>query len=92
MPSRWNCPISDSPSEIERKSGPNGDGNWAGYDEVWCKLQYAAHRMASGATYLSDFHIETMADMGSGHEERMKYRLHLCLIYGWLGGYNGKAY
>lgn len=83
-------PMVDSPSEEYRKSGPQGNGEWAGFDAVWNKLQYAAHKMASGKhSYLSDFHIETMGDMGSGHEERMKYRLHLCLTYGWLEGYHG---
>ena len=74
----------DSPVEKERKAGPCGDGNWPGYSSVWDRLQAACHKMAQGKAYLSQDHVSTMADLGSGHEERMKWRLHWLYTYGWI--------
>lgn len=79
--------INPSPTEVMLKAGPRGNGNWPGFDAVYRKIQYAVHKMAASSSYLSEAHIETMADLGSGHEERMKYRLHWLMTYGWLDGY-----
>jgi len=77
--------IVDSPVEIERKLGQNGDGSWAGYDAVWSKIQSACEKMAlDKQIYLSAAHIDAMADLGSGHEERMKRRLMWLREYGWV--------
>lgn len=40
--------------------------------------------MAEGSNYLSQDHVDSMADLGSGHEERMKHRLHWLRTYGYL--------
>lgn len=74
----------DSPVEIERKEGLNGDGDWPGFNSVYTKISEAADRMGMSDCWLSDFHVSTMADLGSGHEERMKARLMLLRVYGWL--------
>ena len=75
----------DSPVEEARKSGPCGDGDWPGFNEVYEKIERACERMAdSKHVHLSDDHIEIMADLGSGHEERMKSRLHWLRMYGWV--------
>ncbi len=77
--------IQDSPVEKARKAGSCGDGNWPGFKEVYQKIAKGAQRMSeSKSTYLSTDHIETMGELGSGHEERMKYRLHWLLIYGYI--------
>lgn len=75
----------DSPVEKARKDGPCGDGNWPGFGAVWSKIQEACHKMArTKHVYLSDDHVQTMGDLGSGHEERMKYRLHWLRTYNWI--------
>jgi len=77
--------LKDSPVEVQRKAGPCGNGDWPGFDAVYCKIAAACERMAVGRnTYLSDDRVDTMADLGSGHEERMKARLHWLRTYGWL--------
>lgn len=79
--------IQDSPVEKARKLGPCGNGNWAGFDIVYKNIAKAAQKMAeSRSMYLSTEHIETMGDLGSGHEERMKYRQIWLITYGYLGG------
>ena len=75
----------DSPVEQARKAGPLGDGNWPGWESVYQKIWEAANKMGmTKYVYLSQEHIDTMADLGSGHEERMKYRLNWLRMYGWL--------
>lgn len=75
----------DSPVEVARKAGPCGDGNWPGFDRVYKKISDACERIARAPEwYLRDFHIQTMADLGSGNEERMKGRLALLRAYGWV--------
>jgi hypothetical protein len=75
----------DSPVEVARKSGPCGNGDWAGFDSVYRRISQACDKMGAGPhTRLSDSHVQTMADLGSGHEERMKYRLHWLITYGWI--------
>ena len=77
--------MKDSPSDLLRKSLPKGDANWTGFPAVWSNLQKAAIAMGlSNTSRLSDFHIRTMAVMGTGHEETMKAHLHLIRQYGWL--------
>jgi hypothetical protein len=45
----------------------------------------AAERMGSSPhTRCSEEHVKTMADLGSGHEERMKWRLGWLRTYGWI--------
>lgn len=78
-------PLGDSPVERARKQGPCGDGNWPGFDSVYRKISAGCEKMArSRHHYLSLDHVESMADLGSGHEERMKWRLHWMLTYGWV--------
>ena len=77
--------ISDSPVEQIRKELPRGDGNWAGFESCYSRLQVAASKMAlNGHLRGSQEHIEVMAAMGSGHEETMKHRIHWCYTFGWL--------
>lgn len=79
-------PVSpDSPVEQARKSGPCGKGDWPGWDAVYQKISDAATRMGLSSTWrLTDEHIDTMADLGSGHEARMKARLWWLRTYMWL--------
>jgi hypothetical protein len=76
---------SDSPVEQARKAGPCGNGDWAGYSHVYANLAAAADKMGRDAGFrLSDSHVDTMADLGSGDENRMKYRQMWLRQYGWL--------
>ena len=79
-----NQSIGDSPVETARKAGSCGDGNWPGYAAVYKKISTAAERIGRSGSRLSEFHVDTMADLGSGNEERMKWRLHWLRTYGWL--------
>ena len=77
--------LKDSPVEKARKAGPLGNGNWAGFDAVYTKISEACRKMALNPDcHLNQNHVDTMADLGSGHEERMKWRLHWLREYGWL--------
>lgn len=77
--------LEDSPVEKARKDGPRGNGDWPVFDSVYTKISQACEKMAREPyVHLSDIHVETMADLGSGHEERMKYRLSWLRSYGWL--------
>ena len=77
--------MSDSPVEVALKAGPRGKGDWPGFESVYSRIARASERMgADRAICCSEEHVETMADLGSGHEERMKYRLHWLRMYGWL--------
>ena len=77
--------VSDSPVYKAVKEGPRGDGNWPGFDSVWSKISSACFEMAKDRRIrLSDDHIETMGDLGSGHEERMKWRQMWLRTYGWI--------
>lgn len=73
----------DSPVEAARKAGPRGDGKWPGFGHVYAKIAQGCEKMGQHS-WLSDDHIQSMADLGSGHEERMKYRLHWLRTYGWI--------
>jgi len=64
---------------------PQGDGKWPGFAYVYGKISAACDKMgASHSTHCGDDHVETMGDLGSGHEERMKYRLAWLREYGWI--------
>ena len=67
----------DSPVERRRKEGLCGTGNWPRYEHVYKKLARACETMAKNRYLrLSDEHVDAMAALGSGHEERMKAQLH----------------
>lgn len=87
--------MNDSPVMREIRNGPRGNGQWTGYDKVYARLQLVAHKLGAGrrvyqtyyATHCerpSQDHIDVMAALGSGHEERMKATLHYCITRGWL--------
>lgn len=80
-----NGPMPESPVETARKAGPCGDGQWRGYSYVYKRLAEGAEAMARRPyVRLSDDHVQTMADLGSGHEERMKWRLWWLRTYGYV--------
>lgn len=75
----------DSPVEILRKSLPRGNGQWPGFDHVYRNLAVAAEAMGKNRqTRGGEFHVKTMAVLGSGHEETMKTHQLLLRFYGWL--------
>ena len=75
----------DSPVERARKEGPCGDGNWPGYAVVYRNISKAAEKMGMDRHMrCSEIHVATMADLGSGHEERMKYRQMWLRTYRWI--------
>jgi hypothetical protein len=75
----------DSPVDEALRAGPRGKGDWPGFPEVYRKIAAGAEAMARKKyVYLSDDHVQTMADLGSGHEERMKSRLWWLREYGYL--------
>ena len=77
--------LCDSPVTRRLKDGARGNGDWLGFDHVYQNLAAACEKMAqSQSYYLSDAHVDTMADLGSGNEERMKYRQMWLREYGWL--------
>ena len=82
----FNAPLPDSPVESARKAGPLGNAGWPGFPAVYRKIAGACERMGrTKYAHLSEEHVQTMADLGSGHEERMKYRLVWLRMYGWSG-------
>lgn len=77
-------PILPTPVEEALKNGPRGNGNWPGFDVVYRRIARGCQKMAQNkSTYLSQDHIDAMADLGSGHEERMKARLHWMYMYNY---------
>ena len=77
--------LRDSPVEARRKEMPKGGGDWFGYDRCYDRLKSAAEHLAGNQhTRLSQDHIDIMAAMGSGHEETMKYYVHIAYLYGWI--------
>lgn len=75
--------LPESPVDKALKAGPRGDGKWEGYDYVYDRIKEGCHAMAQEIyVRCGHDHIESMADLGSGHEERMKYRLAWMRIYG----------
>jgi len=68
-------PMPDSPVERARRAGPCGNGKWPGIATVYKRIAAGCQKMAEDpSTYLSDDHVQAMADLGSGHEQRMKAR------------------
>ena len=77
--------LRDSPVEARRKELPRGDANWPGYDRCYERLKSAAKHLANNEnTRLHQDHIDVMAAMASGHEETMKYFVHLAYQYNWI--------
>ena len=77
--------LRDSPVEARRKEMPKGGGDWFGYDRCYDRLKSAAEHLARNQyTRLGQDHIDIMAAMGSGHEETMKYYVHIAYLYGWI--------
>ena len=75
----------DSPVMVALRAGPRGEGNWPGFAHVYRNIALGAQRMAETRyVYLSQDHVETMADLGSGHEERMKWRQMWLREFGYL--------
>jgi hypothetical protein len=80
-----NAPMPDSPVTIALRSGPRGNGNWPAFAHVYANIARGAENMARKKyVRLSQDHIDTMADLGSGHEERMKARQMWLREYGYL--------
>ncbi len=76
---------SDSPVEQARKAGPCGNGDWAGYSHVYANIAKGAEKMAQNPyRRCSEDHVQAMADLGSGHEERMKARQMWLREYGYI--------
>ena len=77
--------LRDDPIETRRKELPRGDGSWEGFDACYRRLQFAAKHLALNPyTRLGQDHIDIMAVLGSGHEETMKYYVHLAYTYNWI--------
>ena len=77
--------LRDSPVEARRKEMPKGCGDWFGYDRCYDRLKSAAKHLAGNQyTRLGQDHIDIMAAMGSGHEETMKYYVHLAYQNSWI--------
>lgn len=74
----------ESPVETIRKSLPKGDGKWRGFASVYRRISKACEEMARRGHHLSEFHVETMAILGCGHEETMKARLLLLYESNWI--------
>ena len=80
-----NQPLPDSPVEVALKAGPRADASWPAFSEVYRLIAQGAQQMArTQYVHLSEDHIQTMADLGSSHEERMKTRLHWLRLYKYL--------
>lgn len=77
--------LQDNPIEQARKAGLRGNGNWKGFNSVYTRIARGCEKMSqSKRIHLSEDHINSMADLGSGHEERMKWRLHWMYMYKWI--------
>lgn len=75
----------ENPVEEALFSGSRGNGEWKGFGDVYTKISDACILMGKSESFhLNDFHIASMADLGSGDEERMKYRLGLLYTYNWI--------
>jgi len=75
----------ESPVQKALREGPRGNGEWAGYAHVYGKIAAGCEVMARNAyRRCSEDHVKSMADLGSGHEERMKYRLMWMREYGYV--------
>lgn len=80
-----NGSIQDSPVVTLQKQLPRGNAQWPGWEQVYWNLSLAADEMGRRReTRGNDFHVRTMAVMGTGHEETMKAHQLLLRSYGWL--------
>jgi len=80
-----NDAMPDSPVDVALRQGPRGDGQWPGFAKVYSNIERGAEKMATTPhVRLGQDHIDTMADLGSGHEERMKWRQMWLREYGYL--------
>lgn len=87
MANRCYIPVKTAPSPVEqaRLAGPCGAGDWPGFGQVYFNIARGAEAMARNSRiHLSEDHVQTMGDLGSGHEERMKARQFWLRDYGWL--------
>ena len=77
--------LKDSPVELRRKELPQGNADWPGYDRCLERLQAAARHLAKNPyTRLGQDHVDIMAVIGTGHEETIKYYVHLAYQYNWI--------
>ena len=77
--------IQDSPVDVALHEGPRDTSDWPGYKHVWNRVQEGCQKMAEAPhVHLSQDHVDAMADLGSGHEERMKGRMHWMIDRGYL--------
>ena len=77
--------LGDSPVQTALLNGPRGNGDWPGWPEVYDRINSACYLMGLDPNVrCSEDHVESMADLGSGHEERMKYRQMWLRQYGWI--------
>jgi hypothetical protein len=77
--------VQDSPTTIALRAGPRGNGDWPGWVRCYRLIYLGCERMARQKyVHLSDDHVQSMADLGSGHEERMKARMHWMVTYGYV--------
>jgi len=81
---RFRPVIGDSPVDRFLKAGPRGKGDWPGFSHVYGMIAAGCERMGRSSAYLSADHEMSMADLGSGHEERMKWRLLWMREYNWV--------
>lgn len=66
--------VEDSPVEKVRKTLPNGDGKFIGFDHVYSVLKNVCVNISKEKYgLLSEDHVFFMAVLGCGHEETMKY-------------------
>ena len=84
MRSLFPAVLPESPVQTALKAGPRGNGEWPGFSHVYRAISQACDRMGlTPGVARNEFHVMSMADLGSGHEERMKARLQLLRVYGW---------
>lgn len=81
---QFNAPEAESPVEALRKELPRGNGAWPGFSEVYTKMSDACLAMGLATYPRQELHVRSMAILGCGHEETMKYHLGLLRIYGWI--------
>lgn len=75
--------VRDSASEVERKSLPRGNADWAGWDHVYDELNKACKSLAGDCD--QPFY---QGVLGCGHEETMKYYMAIAQSRGLCGSRN----
>lgn len=67
------------------REGPRGNGYWPSFSHVYGLIAQGCENMARNPYQrCADDHVQSMADLGSGHEDRMKYRLQWMRTYGYV--------